>query len=97
MRIIRHPKLAEDIRAAAKHYGEISDRIRSSFWKELDSALASVQRNPRSHHYDSCGLRRINFQKFPYHLLFEVENDEIYLVVLRHDKRIPSYGIDRRP
>lgn len=97
MQIIRHPKLAEDIRVAAMHYAEISERVLSSFWTELDSAMASIQRNPRSHHYDSCGLRRVNFQNFPYHILFEVEEEAVYLVVLRHDRRIPSYGIDRRP
>jgi plasmid stabilization system protein ParE len=96
MQIIRHPKLADDIRAAAMHYAEISERVLSAFWSELDSVLASVERNPRSHHFDSCGLRRANFRKFPYHLLYEVDDDAIFLVVLRHDRRHPHYGIDRR-
>lgn len=95
MQIIRHPKLAEDIRDAAMHYAEISERVLSAFWTELDSVLASVERNPRSHHFDSCGLRRANFRKFPYHLLYEVGDDVIFLVVLRHDRRHPDYGIDR--
>ncbi len=96
MQIIRHPKLAGDIRDVATHYKEISERLLSAFWSELDSTLASVQRNPRSHHYDSCGLRRANLRKFPYHLLYEVDDEAIYWVVLRHDKRHPDYGIDRR-
>lgn len=95
MQIIRHPKLAEDIRDAAMHYEEISERVISAFWSELDSVLASVEKNPRSHHFDSCGLRRANFRNFPYHLLYEVDDDVIFLVVLRHDKRHPNYGIDR--
>lgn len=96
MRIIRHPKLADDIRDVAEHYTEISERILAAFWSELDSVLASVQRNPRSHHLASCGLRRANFRKFPYHLLYEVDEDVAYLVVLRHDRRHPDFGIDRR-
>lgn len=96
MQIIRHPKLAKDIRDAAMHYEEFSERLLSAFWSELDGVLASVERNPRSHHYDSCGLRRANFRKFPYHLLYEVDDEAIYLVVLRHDRRHPNYGIDRR-
>ncbi|MBB5040498.1 type II toxin-antitoxin system RelE/ParE family toxin [Prosthecobacter dejongeii] len=96
MEIIRHPKLAEDIRDAALHYAEISERVLAAYWSELDSVLASVKRNPRSHHYDSCGLRRASLRKFPYHLLYEVDDDAIYLVVLRHDKRHPDYGVDRR-
>jgi plasmid stabilization system protein ParE len=95
MQIVRHPKLAEDIRDAALHYAEISERVVSTFWDELDSVLASIERNPRSHHFDSCGLRRANLQKFPYHLLYEVDEGTIFLVVLRHDRRSPEYGIDR--
>ncbi len=96
MQIIRHPKLADDIRDVAMHYAEISERVLSAFWSELDSVLASVGRNPRSHHFDSCGLRRANFRKFPYHLLYEVDDDTIFLAVLRHDRRHPNHGIDRR-
>ena len=96
MTILRHPKLAEDIHDAAAHYADISERVLSSFWNELDAVLAAIERNPRSHHFDSCGLRRASFRKFPYHLLYEVADDTIYLVVLRHDKRHPNYGIDRK-
>ncbi len=96
MQIIRHPKLADDIRSAAMHYEEISERILSAFWSELDSLLASIERSPRGHHYDSSGLRRANIRKFPYHLLYEVDENSIFFVVFRHDKRHPDYGISRR-
>ena len=96
MQIIRHPHLAADIRDVAMHYAEVSERVLAAFWIELDLVLASIERNPRSHHFDSCGLRRASFQRFPYHLLYEVEDETIYLVVLRHDRRHPSFGIERR-
>jgi hypothetical protein len=53
MRIIRHPKLADDIRDATVHYAEISERVLSAFWRDLDWVLASVARNPRSFHFDA--------------------------------------------
>ena len=96
MGIIRHPQLADDIHDAAMHYAQISERVLSAFWGELDSVLAAVERNPRSHHFDSCGLRRASFRKFPYHLLYEVDDDSIFLVVLRHDRRHPNYGTNRQ-
>jgi len=42
MQIIRHPKLADDIRDAAAHYAEISERILAAFWVDLDWVLASI-------------------------------------------------------
>jgi hypothetical protein len=68
----------------------------SSFWNELDAVIESIERNPRSHHYESCGLRRANMKRFPYHLLYEVNEDTIFMVVFRHDRRHPSFGIKRR-
>jgi plasmid stabilization system protein ParE len=96
MHVIRHPKLAEDIRDAATHYADISERVFSAFWIELETLIESIERNPRSHHYDACGLRRANMKRFPYHLLYDVEDDTIFMVVFRHDRRHPSFGIKRR-
>jgi plasmid stabilization system protein ParE len=96
MRVISHPKLAEDIRDAAMHYAEISERVLSSFWLELESVISSVERNPRSHHCDPCGLRRANMKRFPYHLLFEVDDDTVCMVVFRHDRRHPTFGTTRK-
>jgi len=96
MRIVRHPKLAKDIRSAAMYYAEVSEHVLAAFWSELDSVLASVERNPKGHHFDPCGLRRVNFRNFPYHLLYEADESAVFLVVLRHDKRHPDFGIDRR-
>jgi plasmid stabilization system protein ParE len=96
MNVIRHPKLADDIRAAAMHYAEISERVLSAFWLELESVIASIERNPRIHHYDACGFRRVNMKRFPYHLLYEVEDDNIFMVVFRHDRRHPSFGTGRK-
>jgi plasmid stabilization system protein ParE len=95
MHVFRHPKLADDIRVAAMHYAEISERVLSEFWLELELVIASIERNPRSHHYDSCGLRRINLRRFPYHILYDIEEDTIFMVVFRHDRRHPSFGTKR--
>lgn len=95
MDVLRHPELAEDIREIAEHYERISDLVLSRFWTELDAALASVERNPRMFHYDSSGLRRANLRKFPYHLLFEVDESRLFLIVFRHDGRHPEHGLDR--
>ena len=96
MQVVRHPHLASDIREVALHYAEISERTLLAFWAELDAVLGSIELNPRSYHFDSCGLRRANFRRFPYHLLFDVGEDRIFLLVLRHDRRHPDFGMRRR-
>ena len=95
MRIVRHPDLAADIKETAEHYADTSKRVLDAFWRELDSVLDSIKRNPRRHHCAGCGLRRANFKKYPYHLLYDIEENHILLLVLRHDRRHPDYGLDR--
>jgi hypothetical protein len=94
--MIRHPKLADDIRHAAMHYAEISERVLSSFWLEPESVITSIERNPRSHHYDPCGLRRADMKKFPYHLLYDIDDDTVFMVVSKHDRRHPAFGTARK-
>ena len=95
MNVRRHPAFAADIREVAEHYREISDKVLAAFWKSLDAALDSIEKNPKLHHYDSSGLRRANLRRFPYHILYEVEEDEIFLLVLRYDRRDPGFGLER--
>jgi plasmid stabilization system protein ParE len=95
MQLIRHPALASDIREIALRYAETSERVLESFWTELDIVLTSIERNPHGHHFDSGGLRRANLRKFPYHLLYEISDDRVLLVVLRHDRREPDFGLNR--
>jgi len=96
MGVHRHPAFAGDIRKAAFYYGEISQKVLDGFWAKLDRILASVIRNPRMNHFDSSGFRRANFKKYPYHLLYEVDEDSLYFIVLRHDQRHPSFGTRRK-
>jgi len=95
MRIVRHPDLADDIKEAAEHYADISEQVLNVFWDELDFVFNSIKKNPRRHHFSGCGLRRANFKRYPYHILYDVEDNHILLLVLRHDRRHPDYGLDR--
>ena len=81
---------------AAMHYAEISERVLSSFWRELESVISSIERIRRSHHYDPCGLRRANMKRFPYHLLYDIYDDIVFMVVFRHDSRLPTFGTTRK-
>ena len=41
-------------------------------------------------------MRRSNLRKFPYHILFEERLDGIHIIVVRHDRKNPNYGLKRR-
>ena len=70
----------------------LADRFFTAFFSALDEALES----PKSCHPATQGLRRAKIHDFPYHFLFRETPNGIRILVLRHDRRHPSYGMTRR-
>ena len=96
MDLIFHPKAAEDARWVARQYAEISESLSSRFWEELDAAIGNIGEFPERHHFDPSGFRRANLAKFPYHILFEQGLESIRVMVIRHNRRHPSFGLGRK-
>jgi plasmid stabilization system protein ParE len=44
---------------------------------------------------DVSVYRRSNLKKLPYHILFEAGESEVRVLVVRHNRRDPSFGLDR--
>ncbi len=96
MKVHYHPSVRHDVREALAYYGEDSEQLADDFWGELLACITSVAGHPERQHFDLCGLRRCNLRRFPYHFLYRTEADHIRILVVRHDKRHPSFGTRRR-
>jgi len=96
MRLAYHPLVQRDVSGILRHYDGISASLGDEFWAELTRLLAVVSANPERFHFSVRGLRRANMKRFPYHLLFRVKAGAARVVVIRHDKRHPSYGTRRK-
>lgn len=55
-----------------------------------------MESHPERFHFDPSGWRRANLEKFPYQLLFYEELDGVRIMLLRHDRRNPSFGMSRK-
>jgi plasmid stabilization system protein ParE len=91
-----HPQAARDAQTIARKYADISRKLVQRFWVELDSAVELLAAHPRRYHFDPSGMRRLNFKKFPYHLLFEEGLGSVRVIVIRHHHQNPSFGLRRR-
>jgi toxin ParE1/3/4 len=95
MEIVFHPLVRRDIQQPIQYYKTISDQLAQEFRSELKEVLDQVTRNPLRFHITDRGFRRANFQRFPYHLLYDVTADHVRVMLLRHNKRNPQYGLKR--
>jgi len=96
MDLIFHPKAARDARDIGTRYAGIAEGLVERFWAEFDEAIEKIAKFPERHHHDPSGLRRSNLKKFPYHILFEERLGYIRVLVVRHHRRNPSYGLRRK-
>ena len=96
MKVDYHPRVQKDVSHAQRHYDRISVRLGDDFWDELMAFIDKAAKNPLRYRLYSEPLRRANLKRFPYHLLFRVVSEGIRVTVIRHNKRHPSFGLDRR-
>jgi len=96
MKVVYHPDVQRDVSRILCHYDGINDRLGDSFWEELNSLISQAAENPQRFHYESQDRRRVNLRRFPYHFLFREIPGGIRITVVRHHKRRPESGLERR-
>lgn len=58
--------------------------------------MQQAAERPESFAIRERDLRRVNLQRFPYHFLFRIVGDVVRILVVRHHRRRPTVGIQRR-
>ncbi|HEU0078880.1 MAG TPA: type II toxin-antitoxin system RelE/ParE family toxin [Longimicrobiaceae bacterium] len=84
-----------DAREASAFYAGRSPGLEGEFTAELDRVLALLAENPEIGVPVSGGLRRLLLRRFPYYLLYRVEEDVILVLAVGHHSRRPGYWRDR--
>lgn len=97
MRLVLHPKVASDIRAIMEYYERVANpALADDFYNELRRFMLKAAERPESFSVRESDLRRANLIRFPYHFLFRVVGDSVRILVVRHNRRHPSHGTQRR-
>jgi plasmid stabilization system protein ParE len=92
MRATFHRLVQKDVWGIIRHYETVSgERLADEFYEEFLACVALANRHPERYHFDASGLRRANLSRFPY----RVRTDSIFILVLRHHHRRPSFGLRR--
>ena len=95
VRVRFHKSVQTDLDEILEKYREVSDQLAEDFFTEFQTGLFKVAENPRFFHFDACGLRRCNFDRFPYHFLYDVREDYVRVWVVRHNRCNASWGVKR--
>jgi len=97
MRLVLHRKVSSDVDAIMEYYEFIaSQELADDFYAELRRFMLDAAERPESFSVRKRDLRRANLHRFPYHFLFRMVGDAVRILVVRHHRRHPSFGIHRR-
>lgn len=66
------------------------------FYAEFRRCIDQVITRPDSFPIYTKHFRRVNLNRFPYHFLYRIVDTKIVrIIVVRHDRRNPRFGINR--
>jgi plasmid stabilization system protein ParE len=95
MEVIYHPLVRADVEEALTYYRKVSPRLTDEFHAELRDIINRAAENPLRFRQADEGFRRANLIRFPYHLLYEYHTEFVRVMLVRHNKRHPQYGLPR--
>ena len=64
------------------------------FKEEVKQAIKRISEYPKAWSIERGDIRKCLLLKFPYKLLYSVEEDHIFIIAVAHQHRKPDYWID---
>ena len=96
MRVEFHHSTVDDVNEAASRYGRARAGLDAEFRAEIDAVVERIARNPAQFPVVETQIRRCIVHRFPYSVLYRVvDADCVRILVIRHHRRHPQFGLDR--
>ena len=96
MKPIRFLRPAElEMLDAAQYYELQLSGLGHDFLDQIDAAIETIRRNPERWPIIKMNIRRRLIPRFPYALLYRVDQDAIIIQATMHTSRRPDYWLGR--
>jgi len=90
-RVVLLPLAEFEIFEAVEYYETEKRGLGFEFLDELEEAKKSLSENPQYYSYISLEqtLRRFLLNRFPYKLIYEIQDDQVIIYAVRHGRQKP--------
>lgn len=79
----------------AAHFYELEfEGLGRKFKEEVKKAAIRISEYPKAWSVERGDVRKCLLHKFPYKLLYSIEEDHIFIIAIAHYHRKPNYWID---
>ena len=91
MRFVFHPAALIEYSEAVQYYSERRAELAQAFINAGEGAVYRVRESPTRWQAIEGDIRRCLTRKFPYGILYTIEEDYILILAVMHCSREPSY------
>lgn len=91
-----HANVEQEVDNAYFWYESQVPGLGEDFLHELDNGLVSIQTMPKAWARVAPGFRRYLLQKFPYGIIYQLNQQSIVVIAVMHMNRKPGYWKNRR-
>lgn len=90
-----HPEAAAGFQAAVDYYEAITPGLGLDFADEVLASLEQVRQHPLAWPILDGDIRRCLARRFPFGILYAVQQEEILILAVMHLRRKPGYWRNR--
>ena len=95
MEVIYASGVLEEVSESANYYEEEVEGLGKTFLEKVQSAVQNIKRNPLMYRIIQGNYRRHLLARFPFAVIYRIENQKIYVLAVMHLKRSPNYWRSR--
>ena len=95
MQVVSHPEADQELEAAALWYEGRQSALGDDFLDEFERTLRRIVAEPERWRMIRGENRKLNFNRFPYAIVYSLRADVIYIKAVMHLHRRPFYWQSR--
>ncbi len=95
MKYVFHPKALTEYAEAVQYYAGQRTEIAQVFINSVEDAVYRIRESPKRYAAIDEEVRRCMTRKFPYGVLYTIEQDHILILAVMHCSQEPGYWKNR--
>jgi toxin ParE1/3/4 len=96
MKYVFHPEALTEYSEAVQYYKKQKTELAQAFINAIEDAVYRIRESPTRWAVVDEDIRRCLVKKFPYGILYTIEEDFILILAVMHCSRKPGYWKERR-
>jgi toxin ParE1/3/4 len=97
VRLLVDPAAMAELQDAVSFYvAHAGAALGASFVDEFDRATRTLLANPQIGAVHRKGIRQYALRRFPYHVIYQIAEDDLRIIAVAHQRRAPAYWARRK-